>query len=447
MPNFRLRPIRRVVGVILRWLLLLSLLAVGLSALSNIGLPTRSQVVDHLNAAEKARLAEMFHLRRTLGERVWPGWGQADIPVIVYNEAYAFLVGYLDPPPGWLKMPQRMARGGPWEVVPADSFAGQPYYRQRLTDPSVTPESFAVLVGDHWVATLATKEYAQIDFVKGFRKELPPLVREIFPYRLAWRWLLGESEAYIAALEHEAFHAYQGQIAPARLAQAEAAVQEEQRYPWADRALREAWQAELNLLSDAAQATSDDDAAALARRFLAQRDERRVHFRISPALIEFERQREWLEGLAKYAELSIGRVAATMPDYRPVPELTHDRDFNHYASRERFWYQQMDEVKRMTWHASEIRFYYTGAAQAVVLDQLVPEWKTRIMREDITLEDLLRVAVQSRQDQHIQPLVAQNGQIAQPGDDSFPGRHIGIVGRCCDQGDDAMTYRAPLATR
>jgi hypothetical protein len=396
MPNIRLSPIRSVVGVILRWLLLLSLLAVGLSALSNIGLPTHSQPLDRLSAAEKARLAEMFHLRWTLGERVWPGWSQTDIPVIVYNEAYAFLVGYPDPPQGWLKMPQRAARGGPWEVVPADSFLGQPYYRQRLTDHGVTPESFTVLVGDRWVATLATKEYAQIDFVSDFRKQLPPLVRKIFPYRLAWRWLLGESEAYIAALEHEAFHAYQGQIVPARLARAEAAVQEEQRYPWADRALREAWQVELDLLSDAAQATSDDEVAALARQFLAQRDKRRVDFHISPALIEFERQREWLEGLAKYAELSIGRVAATMPDYRPVPELTQDRDFNHYASRERFWFQQMDEVKRMTWHASEIRLYYTGAAQAAVLGRLMPEWKTRIMREDITLEDLLRVAVQSR---------------------------------------------------
>ena len=30
-----------------------------------------------------------------------------DIPVMVYDAEYAFLVGYPDPPPGWFKMPHR----------------------------------------------------------------------------------------------------------------------------------------------------------------------------------------------------------------------------------------------------------------------------------------------------------------------------------------------------
>ena len=62
-------------------------------------------------------------------------------------------------------------------------------------------------------------------------------MRTVFPSRLAWRWLLGQSEAYIGALEHEAFHAYQGQVAPARLALAEAVMQHDPRYPWDDRTL------------------------------------------------------------------------------------------------------------------------------------------------------------------------------------------------------------------
>jgi hypothetical protein len=50
---------------------------------------------------EQARLIEMVHLRQTLGDVVWPGWGQAETPLIVYNGASAFLSGYPDPPPGW----------------------------------------------------------------------------------------------------------------------------------------------------------------------------------------------------------------------------------------------------------------------------------------------------------------------------------------------------------
>ena len=383
----------RVVITIVRWLLVVCLVAVCVSALSNLGLPTRSQVVDRMSNAEKARLSEMFHLRQTLGDTVWPGWSQADIPVIVYNEAYAFLVGYPDPPPGWLKMPQRIARGGAWEVVPDDTFAGQPYFRQRLTDPNVTPESFTVLVGNRWVATFATKEFAQIDFVRGLRAELPPVVRSFFPYRLAWRWLLGESEAYIGALEHEAFHAYQGQVAPARLARAEAAMQHDRHYPWDDRALGAAWQQEVNLLADAAQAPSDAEAAALARRFVAQRDARRAQSKLSPALVDYERQREWLEGVAKYAELAIGRAAATTPGYQPVPAIANDPDFRDYTTRERFWSLQLDEVRRLSGRSGETRFYYTGAAEAAVLDRLMPGWKTQILTTDMALEDVLRAAV------------------------------------------------------
>ena len=80
------------------------------SALSNVGLPTRSTVLKQLIAVDKARLEEA-----ALGDAVWPGWAAADIAFIVYNEGYAFLVGYPaeagDPPTGRIKVPQGTARG------------------------------------------------------------------------------------------------------------------------------------------------------------------------------------------------------------------------------------------------------------------------------------------------------------------------------------------------
>jgi hypothetical protein len=66
-------------------LILLCVAVVGISTLSNLNLPTHSQVTDHLSDMEKARLAEAIHLHQVLGETVWPGWGQMDIPIIVYN--------------------------------------------------------------------------------------------------------------------------------------------------------------------------------------------------------------------------------------------------------------------------------------------------------------------------------------------------------------------------
>jgi hypothetical protein len=40
------------------------------------------------------------------------------------------------------------------------------------------------------------------------------------------------------------------------------------------------------------------------------------------------------------------------------------------------------------------RFYYSGMAQAFLLDQLMPGWKARAFDEGVWLDDLLAEAVQ-----------------------------------------------------
>ena len=70
-------------------------------------------------------------------------------------------------------------------------------------------------------------------------------------------------------------------------------------------------QQELDLLAEALQAPDDALARELAGIFLAHRERRRREHNLEPQLAEYERQREWAEGLAKYAELEIWRQAAT----------------------------------------------------------------------------------------------------------------------------------------
>ncbi len=389
----RRRSFGRIGLVGLGGLLGLCLLAVAASAVSNFGLPERSQTVDRLAPAEKARLIEVTHLRQTLGDDVWPGWAHADIPVIVYNEEYAFLAGHPDPPSGWTTVPKGEARGTAWEAVPGDDSDGAPYYRQRLAGPEVTPQAFIVLVGGRPVASMETLEYSEVGFYRGFREQIPPLLRPIFPYRLAWGLLMGESENYVATIEHEAFHALEQTIAPARLAAAENAGAVESGYPWNDAALERAWQEETDLLVQAVQAQDDGRARELARQFLARRTERRAMLRGNPEFADFERQREWEEGLAKYADVAIRRAPARTPGYAPVPALSADPRFKGYANSERFYAEQLAETGRLANREGETRLYYTGMAQAVLLDRFMPNWKARIMAPGVMQEDLLAEAV------------------------------------------------------
>jgi hypothetical protein len=273
-------------------LTLLCVVLVGISALSNRSLPARSQITDRLSEVEKARLAEAIHLRQALGETVWPGWGLFDIPIIVYNEEYAFLVGYPDPPDGWVRMPQNEPRGGPWEAVPDDAFEGQGYYRQRLTDPAITPENFTVLVGERWAATMETKEYMEVHFYAEFREQFPPFLQPIFPYRLAWGLLMGETETYIGGLEHESFHAFQGSLVPERLAEAETANRSESLYLWDDPSLGAAWQQELDLLiQPSGQSRTSRPLSWCANSW---RGRAPGTGRAEPGVVDYERQREWL---------------------------------------------------------------------------------------------------------------------------------------------------------
>jgi len=368
----------------------------GVSALSNLGLPEHSGIVARLSDHEKARLAEYFHLREALGNQVWPGWGSADIPVIVYNEAYAFLVGYPDvPPEGWRMVPSGETRGGSWQLVPEDDFFGEVYYRQRLEEGGGTPENFTVQVGGRWVATLMTREYTRIRMVSDLKEELPAPLQHIVPYRLVWELLLGSTETYIGGLAHESFHALQGMTVPEVFQKAESVHFLTGGYPWEDQSFQDSWKEELQLLYQAASAETEDQLRSLTRQFLAQRQQRRDSFSLSQELIDYERKREWLEGMAKYAELEIQKAAAASSTYQPVPAVLQDGDFNRYQDRNRYWRQQLSELKRSAGREGDARFYYSGFAQGVLLDRLFPGWKDRLWTEEVWLEELLQEAVDS----------------------------------------------------
>jgi hypothetical protein len=377
-------------------LILACFLIASLSALSNVLLPARTPGAERLSNQDKRYLTEALHLRGELGDTLWPGWGQEDIPMILYNEDYAFLIDYPNPPSGWVKVPGNDTQGGPWEAVPNDTFEGQVYYRQRLANPTVTPQAFVVSIGDRWVSSMPSREWMEIQLGNDFKENMPPILQPLFPYRLSARLFLsvtGSVDWYICGLLHESFHAYEGLRVPGRIAAAENLFNQNQgRYPWDNEAFSGDWETELNLLVDAVQAESDEEAIELVRQFSIQRQKRRAAANLDIDLINLERQKEWEEGLAKYTELAIWRLAATSENYLPLPSLSGDPDFQNYTNFNQRWSQEIDQIRRMASDQGDTRFYYSGLAQAALLDRLAPEWKTKIMNDDVFLEDLLREA-------------------------------------------------------
>jgi hypothetical protein len=288
-----------------------------------------------------------------------------------------------------MKVPSLEPRGGPWEIVPGDTFEGQPYYRTPLTDPQKTPQSFIVKVGDRWVATFMTREYSQVAFYRDFRQSLPPFISKLVPVRLVWTLLMGKTDAYISALEHEAFHAFEAIQSTDRLNASEEMYSVMDGYPFDTMA--RPWKQEMDALLSVAQANSDAEARDFARQFLKLRAARRAG--LTSDQVQLERIREWEEGLAKYAELEITRQAEADRSYRPIDALLLDKGFKQYAGQKQFWSAQLKEAGNTQGRSGDSRFYYSGNALAVVLDRLMPGWKSRAIPGDEYLDDLLQEAL------------------------------------------------------
>lgn len=388
-----LKKIFRFFSRMIKWTLIIVIILAIVSALYNLTLPTKSKIVDHLSSDEKAYISETIHLQQNMGNKVWPGWGDMQIPVIVYNEKYAFLIGYPNPPSGWLKMPDEEFRGKEWEVVKNDDFLGATYYRQLLPNPDINPENFTVKVGDRWALTMQTREYAAIDFYRGFKNDLPPVLNAVFPYCIFWNILMGRAENYIGGMAHEAFHAYQGMVVPQRLANGENVSGLEDKYPFETPQNENGWIEETDFLLQAYNAQSDQVAREQVARYIQKRQERRKQANLSAEMISYEQNREWLEGLAKYAELTIGISAQKDQSYKPVNEIVKVSDFKSYKNRMTYYDLQIEEVKRTVHRSGETRFYYVGMLQAVMLDRLMPDWKKEGFKDGVFLDELLEKAI------------------------------------------------------
>jgi hypothetical protein len=359
----------------------------------NLWLLAEVDAAAELDSLTQDRVDEIFHLRQTLGDDVWPGWGDAEIPLILYNEEYAFLIGYPgDPPAGWLPVGADQPVGAAWARLPGERLAQDHYFRARLPADGTTPQSFTVRIGDQWVASLGQYEWMKFSLIEQIREEMPPLLREILPYSLFVNLLLNGTDGHIAAVLHESFHAYQARQSQNRLLAAEAAAHTGERaYPWHDAEIQAAWQAELDLLADALRAESDEEARQLARQFLAQRERRRAT--LASTLVEYEGHREWVEGLARYAELGIWRAAHSTEAYMPMTALADDPDFDGYRSYPTRWNREVDQIRRMADDEGDGRFYYSGMAQAVLLDRFAPGWKAQILDDGVWLDELLQAAL------------------------------------------------------
>lgn len=367
----------RCLPVVLLTLLALCLVSTGFLALDSRNYsPIQADTADRMDGTQAGYLEEVFHLKATLGDATWPGFGQASFPALVGNEAEIFLVGAQTAPEGW-------------EALPASIVDQKPVFRRPANSLDGKLQAFVTQFEGRWVPSWYTYRGCANSILGWVDSSLPSLLQRVFPYRLFLRFFF-PVQVYVTGWEHETFHAFEAQLNPQRFDRIQANYKVGNAYPVNDVAFNTAWEKEIDLLIRAVQEKSDAKARELGTQFLDQRTQRRQQASMSPQMVQFERDAEWLEGLAKYTELTIGKLAAGTPGYQPAAGV----GFQSYSEMGWRYNQQVTEVRNHIHESSDGRFYYTGFLQAVLLDRLNPGWKADFLPGNDWLEDALSKSIQ-----------------------------------------------------
>ena len=372
----------RLKSIALFGLLFIGIVFSGIAVL-NTSLPKASSTPEELSLDDQHRIAEINHLRSTLGNRIWPGWGDLEIPVLLYNESHAFFTGSDSAitATGWTRIPYQTTFGSAWKPIDDDLS----YFQQPLPGNGQTPQAFIVQVGEQLAASMTTKEWTQIKLVKLIKNDLPGFLKPIFPYQLFTNKF--DSDWHIASVLHESFHVFQAQQNYTRFENAEKLNSLHDLYPWNNPDFRHQWVEERKLLAKALKEPNEDRAKSLVIDWLTIRETRRAS--LTEKLITYEKEREWLEGLAKYAEINAWRMALDTASYTPLAVMNNDPDFNFYQNAEDNFSKELLQLQSDLGF-SESMLYYSGWVQAELLDRFYPDWKDLALQSDIYLEDLLR---------------------------------------------------------
>ncbi len=301
---------------------------------------------------------EAWNLLAQRGGQVWAGWGQPLPPLLISNGSDDYLVGHPHPPEGF----------APAAGVQID---GQPVFR-RSGHLVPVPAATAWNVAGVW--SVAVPERAQ--FQAAVDQALGPGKVTIDP------------PAYVRAIVHEAFHAFQFTVTGGQLPSFGADVDEQKMIAdlSARSGLGERYDAEGQALANALRATTQVDMLSEAGHFLQLRQDRRASLPADAA--PYEQSVEWSEGLARYADTVLIRLAG-QTDYQP------SLDSIDYPTPNATWEQFLKDLAQPTLSPDGFRgrYYLLGAGEAFLLDRLLPGWKDQFLAQKQPLETLLQQAI------------------------------------------------------
>jgi hypothetical protein len=288
---------------------------------------------------DRVRLAEAFRIGETLGDRIWAAWTKAPFAVLLVTPENEFLIR--DPKPS-----------ADFTLINYDPLLqSKVYYRRRTQPPNLLAtfpiggiptivigqaENTAKKTSTPWVVTMLHEHFHQLQYSQ------PDYYRQVEALGLSrgdqsGMWMLNYPFPY----------------------------------DWPE--MKEHFSLLSRLLAEALQARNSSEFAAKLSAYLRQRDE--LGKTLSPDDYRYFSFQMWQEGIARYTEYRIAKLAAgkyksskafrALKDYKPFDEVAQQIK---RGIVDELTTGKLDDNKR-------VMFYALGAGEGLLLDRTNPRWR------------------------------------------------------------------------
>ena len=306
------------------------------------------------------RIAEAYNLWRSLGERIWPGWTDVPTPLLYVTSDYEYAIGFPKPLAGFRPLERSLlvnqsiqARKRALDLNLSASYPIESVQAVVMGTPAALEKT-----SGEWVLTATHEMFHVLQYSRGASEKIKSLalgsesdaawqLNFPFPYK----------DADVMRLVHL-------QSYPIYLA-SNSADESEVKYNAATSV--EAVRVYKSLL----QRQSPDD-----------------------KFYKYSQFQEWTEGIAFYTEYKMADAAAN-GSYQPTEAF---RQLPDYKSYRQIWDDSYKARIFLVKHAgraaqSRTTFYHLGLGKGLLLDRLMPDWKTRYFAPNVWLNDFLMTAL------------------------------------------------------
>jgi len=318
-------------------------------------LPVLAPVLDAQTPAmsdiDRMRIAEAFRLAEAIGDRLWPDWDKAPFAVLLVTSEREFLIRHPKPSDDFTFVDEDA-------LLKSKVWARKRRYEPNLlaTFPAVggvptvvigQAENTSAKTSTRWVITLLHEHFHQLQYSRpGYYAEVEAL--GLARGDQTGMWMLNYP------------------------------------FPYARPEIREQFSVMSKLLAQALRPAKKADFAKRLRAYLDAKEGFRS--RLAPDDYKYFSFQVWQEGIARYTEYRMAKLAAA--EYKPSREFRNLKDYSPFEQEANAILQRIERelISTQLDEAKRVAFYTVGAAEGLILDLANPAWRKYYFEQKFSLD-------------------------------------------------------------